>query len=77
MRKQDFEWFVSNYDELFKKYGHKFLAIKNEQILGSYDDAKEAINETSKTEELGTFIIQECSGDESAYTVYISSWQLV
>ena len=76
-RKSDFEYFLSIYDELFEKYGHKFVAIRNKKVLNVYDDISEAVKETSKVYELGTFIVQECNGDESGYTNYISSWQLV
>lgn len=76
-RKRDFDYFVENYQYLFQKYGHKFLAIKNKTILGSYDTELDAIKETSKTFPLGTFIVQECNGNESGYTNYISSWQII
>ena len=73
MQERDFNWFLLNYNEFFKKYGHSFLVIKNESVLGSYNSFKEAVDTTSLTEELGSFIVQECNGDESAYTVHISS----
>lgn len=77
MQKDDFEWFLNNYEQLYKKYGHKYFAIKNKTILGIYDDKVLAIKTTAKTEDFGTFIVQECNGNESGYTNYISSWQLV
>jgi len=73
MQEKDFKWFLSHYDEFFKKYGHSFLVVKNESVLGVYNSFKEAVDKTSLTEELGSFIVQECNGDESAYTVHISS----
>lgn len=76
-RKNDFEYFISHYQEIFDKYGHKFIAIKNNTILGSFDTELDAINEVSKKYPLGTFIVQECNGSESGYTNYISSWQLI
>lgn len=76
-RNQDFDFFIKNYDKLFKLYGHKFIAIKNKTVLGAYDNIVDAINITSETYPVGTFIIQECNGDESGYTNYISSWQLI
>lgn len=76
-RMSDFQFFIEHYNELYEKYGHKFIAIKEHKILGVYDDAVSAINITSKEYPLGTFIVQECNGDESGYTNYISSWQLV
>ncbi len=76
-RMSDFNYFIEHYDELYEKYGHKFIAIKNHEILGTYDDLESAINVTSIDHPLGTYIVQECNGDESGYTNYISSWQLI
>lgn len=73
----DFNYFIEHYQEFKKKYGHKFIAMQNQSILGVYDDEITAINETSVKYPLGSFIVQECNGDESGYTNYILSWQLV
>lgn len=70
---KDFEWFLRNYSELFKQYGKKYLVIKNATVLGTYDTPGEAVRKTSQTEELGTFIVQFCNGDESGYTNHITS----
>jgi len=73
MQDKDFTWFLKHYDEFFEIYGHSFLVIKNEKIIGVYDSFKKAVETTLLTEDLGSFIIQECNGDESAYTVQIAS----
>ena len=73
MQEQDFLWFVNNYQSLFAKYGHKFLAIKNKSVLGTFDSTIDGVLKISESEPLGTFIVQECSGDISAYTAYIST----
>jgi len=73
MQDKDFEWFLENYNDLYEKYGRSFLAIKNKNVLGVYDSFADAVDSTAKTEKLGTFIVQECTGDESAYTVQIAS----
>ena len=70
-RKRDFDFFIANYQELFKQYGHKFLAIKNEKVIGAYDSVPDAISKLSPTYEIGTYIIQECTGDDSAYRTTI------
>lgn len=70
-RKEDFDFFIDNYKELYKQYGHKFLAIKNKSIIGCYDAVQDAITDLSSTHELGSYIIQECTGDESAYRTTI------
>lgn len=76
-RKEDFDYFVEHYQELYNKYGHKFIAIQNSKILGVFNTEPEAITEISKKYPIGTFIVQECNGNESGYTNYISSWQLI
>jgi hypothetical protein len=60
MQDQDFEYFLQNMESLYGKYGHKFIAIKNKNILGSYDTFNGAVDETLKNESVGSFIIQEC-----------------
>jgi hypothetical protein len=56
----DFNYFLENMENLYRSHGHKFVAVKNKNILGIYDNFNEALESTLKTEELGTFIIQEC-----------------
>lgn len=76
-RLDDFNFFLKHYDVFFQKYGHKFIVIQRHKVLGVYDNVVTAVNNTSKLYPLGTFIVQECNGNESGYTNYISSWQLV
>jgi hypothetical protein len=59
----DYEYFTKNLKELYAKYGHKFIVIKNEEVIGAYDTFDVAFDTTMQTEELGTFIIQECVSD--------------
>jgi hypothetical protein len=47
-------------EELYQTYGHKFVAIKDQNILGAYDSFDTALDDTLKTEPIGTFLIQEC-----------------
>lgn len=59
----DFDYFLENMEELYKQYGHRFVAVKNQSILGVYDTLREALDNTLKTEAIGTFLIQECFDD--------------
>jgi fibrillarin-like rRNA methylase len=60
MQKQDYDFFVQNMELFYQKYGHKFLAIKNKNVIGVYDDFDNALDYTLKKEKAGTFLIQEC-----------------
>lgn len=76
-RKKDFDFFLSNYDDFYEKYGNCYIAIRFEKVLGIFQSTQDAINTLSNQYELGDYIVQKCNGNESGYTNYISSWQLV
>ena len=67
MMEKEFKYFLDNKKELSKKYNNKFIVIKNEKVIGSYNNEEEAYSETKKEHELGTFLIQKCSTEEAAY----------
>jgi hypothetical protein len=64
MQGQDFDFFLQNMENLYKAYGQKFVAVKNKAFLGTYNTFNEALETTLKTEELGTFLIQEIFDDK-------------
>lgn len=70
----DFNWFVANKERLYKEYGDSYVAIKNRTVIGVYSSYSDGVNEVSKTEELGTFIVQHCTADESGYIVHLYSY---
>lgn len=76
-RKEDFSFFVENYDKFYEEYGKCFITIRNKKVLGIFRTEEEAIDITSSKYEIGEFIVQECNGDESGYTNYITSWELI
>lgn len=65
---KDFQYYLDNQEELVKKYDGKFIVIKNYTVIGVYDDELKAIEETSKKEELGTFLVQKCEPGTESYT---------
>lgn len=77
MQTADFNWFVENIDELYKEFGACYLSIQNKKVLGRYNSYAEAVNETSKSIPLGTFIVQKCGESKEAYTNYISSMNFI
>ncbi len=65
---KEFKYYIDNQDELVKEYRGKFIVIKNDKVLSAYDSILEAIKETSKTEKVGTFLVQKCEPGEENYT---------
>ena len=73
MQNNDYKWFIDNYSDLFNKYGASYLIIKDANIIGVCTSYAEGVRKALKTEDVGSFIVQKCNGNESAYTNYISS----
>lgn len=65
---REFQFYLSHQDELVKKHSGKFVVIKNDEVLGVFDDEIFAIQEISKKHELGTFLVQKCEPGTDAYT---------
>ena len=65
-RLEDFDFFLKNYNKIYKQYGHTFVVIKNKNIFGTYNNVAEAIENTN--EPIGSYILQECNGNEREYT---------
>lgn len=70
-RDMDFDYFLKNYDNLFKQYGRCYMAIRNKRVLGTFRTVKEAVNALKPEFPIGSYILQECDGTEEAYTTRI------
>jgi hypothetical protein len=66
--KEEFEFYLQHQEELLAKYRGKYLAIKGAEVLGAYETELEAVNETVKVHQLGTFLIQKCEPGKDSYT---------
>ncbi len=64
----EFEYFLKHQGELVDRYGGRVIVIKGHTVLGSYESVPEAVHETSKTHQLGTFLVQKCEPGVEAYT---------
>jgi hypothetical protein len=68
MLENEFKYYLKNQDELLKKFNGRFIVIKDDKVLGDYSSEIEALSETRKSHEVGTFLIQNCTPGNNAYT---------
>ncbi len=68
MLEKEFNYYLDNQSELVEKYNGKFLVIKEDQVIGTYDSESVALFETEKAHEKGTFLIQFCESGDESYT---------
>jgi len=65
---KEFKYYLDHQDELITKFNGKFIVIKDCKVIGAYNSALEAVEETSKHYELGTFLVQKCEPGSDSYT---------
>ena len=68
MLDKEYEYFQKNKAELLKQYRDKFIVIKGDQVIGSYETEKDAYDQTMKDHEAGSFLIQQCVENEEKLT---------
>ena len=73
----NYDFFITNKDKLFKQYPNKFIVIKDKEIIGVYDDQVTAYTTTTKDNEPGTFIIEKCSPSSTDVQVFHSRVSLL
>lgn len=66
-QKKDFDFFKQNDKHFFSEYGHKFLAIRDEKLILTAEDIPTLIQQLSKDYEIGSYLIQECEGNDYDY----------
>ena len=74
----EFEYYLAHQAELAVQYEGRYIVIKDQLVLGAYDDEIEAVRTTSQNHEMGTFLVQFCSADpKSTMQTYHSRAQFV
>ena len=68
MLEREFKYYIDNQADLVKKYNDKFIVIKDEAVVGVYDNELTAYLESKNKYPLGTFLIQHCQSGKESYT---------
>ncbi len=71
--KKEFNYYIKNQGKLVNKYNGKYIVIRGEEVIGSYDSDIVAIKETSKKYPLGSFLVQKCEPGTESYTQHYHS----
>jgi len=64
MLEKEYDFYKKNEKEFLKKYPNKYIVIKNNSVLGVYDSIKEAMTQTLKENELGTFLVNQVKEEQ-------------
>jgi hypothetical protein len=69
---REFAYYSANKGNLDSQYRGKFIVIKDETVLGPFDDQNSALREALKTYQAGTFLIQLCGEGPQAVQYFHS-----
>ena len=53
---------------MVEKYNGRVIVLKGGQVLGVYDTELDALTETQRAHELGTFLVQKVSDGDTEYS---------
>lgn len=68
MLEKEFKFYLENQNKLLKEHLNKFIIIKDQIVVASYDTKQEAYDFASENFELGTFLIQQCLPGDLGHT---------
>jgi hypothetical protein len=69
----EYSYYKRNQKAFLEKYRNKVLVIKEEKIIGVYEDEATAYKESVSKYKLGTFLIQKCVPDEETIQTFHSN----
>lgn len=69
---REYGYYTKNKDQFDREYRGKAIVIKNEEIIGVYANRLEAVQETQKAHEPGTFLVQVCGPEGETPLVFHS-----
>lgn len=70
---QQLEYYLAHQNELVEQYNGLCLVIKGLRVIGVYKNEIEAVVETEKEHEPGSFLVQRVSPGDEAYTATFHS----
>lgn len=68
MLEKEFKYYLDNQKTLVEKYNNRFIVIIKDKVVGDYASQSDAYNASLNQYELGTFLIQHCTGGLDGHT---------
>ena len=66
----EFDYYITNHLHLLEQYNGRVVVIRDHKVLGDYASEFQALQETRKQYEIGTFLIQRCGPGVENYTQF-------
>lgn len=74
---KEYKYFLSIERELAQEHDGKLVAIKGKEVLGIFDDYRQAANALYAEHDYGTVLMQTISNDPDANIIYLPTFVVV
>ena len=71
--KREYDFYMDHRAALLEQHNGKVLVIMGGVVIGVYESESEALEETARSHEIGTFLIQECNPTAESQTQHYHS----
>lgn len=68
MLEKEFKFYLDNQKDLLKEFLNKYIIIKEQKVVASFDSKQEAYDYATEKFELGSFLIQHCLPGDLGHT---------
>ena len=68
MLEKEFKFYLDNQKDLLKEFLNKYIIIKEQKVVASFDTKQDAYDYATEKFELGTFLIQHCLPGDLGHT---------
>jgi hypothetical protein len=68
MLEKEFKFYLDNQKDLLKEFLNKYIIIKEQKVVASFDTKQEAYDYATEKFELGSFLIQHCLPGDLGHT---------
>ncbi len=65
---REFDYYLANQADLVRQYNGRYVVIRDQQVIGVYDNQVAAVSATQASYPLGTFLVQKVEPGTGAYT---------
>jgi hypothetical protein len=65
---KEFRYFLEHQSDFLPEHEGKFLLIRDQRLVGTFETEAQAINAGIERFELGSFLVQRCERGEESYT---------
>ena len=74
---ENYQYFIENFEELYKKYPNKFLVLKDKEVVKTFGNFDDAADYGITKYGIGNFSVQQCVPEDKRPIYYANRVEFV